>query len=169
MDAALQSIKTWFQGLKSSERQLVVAAGALLGVAFVYWALLAPLSRAVHTRETRIERKQQDLAWMRSMSGPIQQLTAARPGNGVGGESLVVLIDRSARQAGVASALTGQSPNGDQGMRVRLENAPFDSVVLWLASLQQQYGIAIESASIDRAGKPGVVSASIVLVRAQQS
>lgn len=162
----LQSIKTWFHGLKSNERQLVIAAGTLLSVAIVYWVLLAPLSRAVATRETRIERKQQDLAWMRSVSGPMQQLAASRPGGNTG-ESLVVLIDRSARQAGIANALAGQTPNGDQGIRVRLENAPFDSVVLWLASLQQQYGIAIESASIDRADKPGIVSASLVLIRAQ--
>lgn len=171
MNATTQSIaqplKTWFEGLKASERQLVVAAGVVLGIAVAYWALLAPLSRAVETREQRIERKQQDLAWMRSVSGPIQQLSASQPGANTG-DSLVVVIDRSARQAGIASSLAGQSPNGDQGMRVRLENAPFDSVVMWLSALQQQYGIAIESASIDRTGKPGVVSASLVLMRAQQ-
>jgi general secretion pathway protein M len=166
MDAVLQSIKTWFHGLTTSERQLVIAAGAVLGIAVIYWALLAPLSRAVQVRESRVERKQEDLAWMRSMSGVIQQLNAAQPVSN-GGESMVVLIDRSARQAGISSALTGQSPNGDHGMRVRLENAAFDSVVLWLSNLQQQYGIAIESASFDRSDKPGIVSASIVLTRAQ--
>jgi general secretion pathway protein M len=168
MDAALQSLKTWYQGLKSNERQLVIAAAVLLGVALVYLILLAPLSRAVATREARVERKQQDLVWMRSVSGPMQQLIATQPG-GNAGESLVVVIDRSARQAGIANSLAGQSPNGDHGIRVRLENAPFDNLVIWLSNLQQQYGIAIESASIDRTGKPGVVSASIVLTRAQQS
>jgi general secretion pathway protein M len=168
MDAALQSIKTWYQGLKSNERQLVIAAAVLLGIALVYLLLLAPLSRAVNTREARVERKQQDLVWMRGVSGPMQQLIATQPG-GNAGESLVVVIDRSARQAGIANSLAGQTPNGDNGIRVRLENAPFDNLVIWLSNLQQQYGIAIESASIDRTGKPGVVSASIVLTRAQQS
>jgi len=168
MDAILQSVKSWFQGLKSNERQLVIVAGVLLGIAMVYWVILAPLSRAVQVREARIERKQQDLTWMRGISGPLQQLLASQPGANTN-ESLVVLIDRSARQAGIANALAGQIPNGDQGMRVRLENAPFDSVVLWLVNLQQQYGIAIESASIDRADKPGIVSANLVLTRSQQT
>jgi general secretion pathway protein M len=167
MDAALQSIKTWYQGLKSNERQLVIAAAVLLGVALVYLILLAPLSRAVTTREARVERKQQDLVWMRGVSGPMQQLIATQPG-GNAGDSLVVVIDRSARQAGIANSLAGQSPNGDNGIRVRLENAPFDNLVIWLSNLQQQYGIAIDSASVDRTGKPGVVSANIVLMRAQQ-
>ena len=167
MDAALQSIKTWYQGLKGNERQLVIAAAVLLGIALVYLILLAPLSRAVNTREARVERKQQDLVWMRGVSGPMQQLIATQPG-GNAGESLVVVIDRSARQAGIANALAGQTPNGDNGIRVRLENAPFDNLVIWLSNLQQQYGINIDSASIDRSGKPGVVSASIVLMRAQQ-
>ena len=56
--------------------------------------------------------------------------------------------------------------NGDRGMRVRLEAANFDSLVTWLAGLQQQYGVGVESASIDRTEKSGIVNASLVLTRA---
>ncbi|MBC7983964.1 MAG: type II secretion system protein M [Candidatus Obscuribacterales bacterium] len=165
MEALFQPIRAWYQALRPQERAIVLAGSAIVGVALIYFLLLAPVSSVVAQRTARVERKQQDLMWMRSVAGQLQQLSASRPGASTG-ESLVVLIDRSARQAGLASALTGQSPNGEHGMRVRLENAAFDSVVLWLGQLQQQYGVGVESASIDRTTKPGIVTASLVLTRA---
>jgi type II secretory pathway component PulM len=87
--------------------------------------------------------------------------TAAAPSN----ESLVVLIDRTARECGLGASLTGQTPNGDNGIRVRLEQAEFDKLVVCLGSLQQSHSVNIESANIDRTAKPGFVNASLVLTR----
>jgi type II secretory pathway component PulM len=77
---------------------------------------------------------------MRSVGGEVLALsanstTAAAPSN----ESLVVLIDRSARECGLGAALTGQTPNGENGIRVRLEQAEFDKLVVCLGSLQQSH------------------------------
>ena len=66
------------------------------------------------------------------------------------GESLVVLIDRAARECGLGGALTGQTPNGAQGIRVRLESAEFDKLMVCLGNLQQVHAVSIESATIDR-------------------
>jgi type II secretory pathway component PulM len=44
-----------------------------------------------------------------------------------------------------------------------LEKAPFDALVGWVARLSQQNGVQIESATIDSAGEPGLVDASLVL------
>ena len=46
---------------------------------------------------------------------------------------------------------------------MRLEKAPFDIMVGWLARLADQNGISVETANIDAAGAPGVVTASLVL------
>jgi type II secretory pathway component PulM len=46
-------------------------------------------------------------------------------------------------------------------VRVQLEEAPFDTLVTWLATLDQRYGLAIDSITVDRAARPGVVNASI--------
>jgi len=161
----MKRITVWLQSLEQRERILVCVAVGLLAVVLVYFAALAPFHKAVTTRANRVEKKQQDLAWLRGMA-PTLRLLATTQTATVSGESLVVLIDRTARQSGLANALTGQTPNGDRGMRVRLEAANFDSLVGWLAGLQQQYGVGVESASIDRTEKSGVVNASLVLTRA---
>jgi type II secretory pathway component PulM len=80
------------------------------------------------------------------------------------GEAPVVLVDRVGREAGLASAFRGTQPNGN-GVRVQLEAAPFDTLVTWLATLDERYGLAIESITVDRAAQPGVVNASITFTQ----
>jgi type II secretory pathway component PulM len=46
---------------------------------------------------------------------------------------------------------------------VRLEKAPFDALIAWLARLAQQNGVSVDSANIEKAGGPGIVNAAIVL------
>jgi type II secretory pathway component PulM len=48
-------------------------------------------------------------------------------------------------------------------LRVRMERAPFDGLVAWLARISQQHGVRVESAEIEQAGEPGLVNASLVL------
>jgi type II secretory pathway component PulM len=110
----------------------------------------------------RLEQKTADLAWMRSVAPQVQAANAAPAAQG-SGESLVVLVDRTARAAGLGSALRGQSPDGEQGQRLRFEAAPFDALLAWLANLEQQFGVRIEVASFDAGSAPGLVNASLTV------
>jgi type II secretory pathway component PulM len=80
------------------------------------------------------------------------------------GEAPVVLVDRVGREAGLANALRGTQPNGT-GVRVQLEAAPFDSLITWLATLDERYGLSVETITVDRAARPGVVNASITFTQ----
>jgi general secretion pathway protein M len=162
----MQKLKDWFTSLQSHERMLVVGAGVLVALAAIYLLALAPFYSAVNASARRVATKEGDLAWMRSVGGEVLALSANAPSMaGSSGESLVVLIDRSARECGLGSALTGQTPSGENGIRVRLESAEFDKLIVCLGSLQQAHAVAIESATIDRTAKPGLVNASLVLTR----
>jgi len=163
----MQKLKDWFFALKPRERWMV-GAGAVLAVLIVLYSfVLAPFYASVDALAERVERKEGDLAWMRSVAGDVIALSKDAPMMaGPTNESLVVLVDRAARECGLSSALTGQTPNGATGIRVRLERAEFDKLVVCLATLQQAHAVSIESATIDRTSEPGFVNASIVLNRA---
>ena len=75
----------------------------------------------------------------------------------------MVLIDSSARESGLGKSLSSSQPTGDKGLRIRLDNAPFDALVAWLARLSQQHGVRVESAEIESAGEAGLVNAGLVL------
>ncbi len=164
----MQNIKNWFYGLQPRERWMVSGGAVIVVITLLYLFVLAPFYAAVATQEARVSKKQADLAWMRSVAGDVIALSRDAPMAAVApvGESLVVLVDRTARECGLSSALTGQTPNGATGIRVRLERAEFDKLVLCLANLQQAHAVSIESATIDRTSEPGFVNASLVLNRA---
>jgi general secretion pathway protein M len=156
----MDKLREWIANLSPRERNLVYAAGGLLFVALIYGVLVLPIQTTHARMAARVAKKQADLAWMQQRAP--QAAAAAGMAQAASGESLVALIDRTAREAGLASALRDQNPTGDSGMHLRFESASFDALIAWLASLQQQHGVAVESATIGGAA-PGLVNATISL------
>jgi len=165
MEDLIQKFRDWFRGLQPRERMLV-SGGAVIVVLMAIYLGLVPFYRALHARSERVERKQGDLAWMRGVASEVMVLGQNQPAPGPAGESLVVLVDRTARECGLGTSLVGQTPNGETGIRVRLEAAAFDVLVKCLGTLQQAHSVSIEQATFDRTGRPGLVNASLVLNRA---
>lgn len=164
MNAQLQTLITKFSALQARERLIIVVGGALVVLVAIYSLGLAPLYKAVNDRSASVTKKQDDLAWMQSVVAQLQSLGAAQPVNN-SAESLVVVIANTASRGNVANALTGQTPNGPNSVRVRLEGVNFDALVGWLGALQQEYGIRVDAADINRAGQAGQVNTSLTLAR----
>jgi general secretion pathway protein M len=158
----MNELRQWLGGLAPRERNLVYLAAAVLGVALVYFAVVLPVTSAAANRAARVEQKTADLAWMRQVA-PQVMAAAAAGGRASSNESLVVLVDRTGREAGLGNAIRDQSPSGEHGLRLRLESASFDDMVTWLVILQQQHGVRVDAATIDAAGAPGLVNASLTL------
>ena len=145
--------------LSGRERRMVLA-GAAIAALIVIAGILIPLDRSVAQAQQRIARKHADLSWMQSVA---PELAQAAPPPSASGESLLLIVDRSARESGLAGALSGSEPGGPGSLSVRLEKAPFDTLIAWLARLAQQNGVSVDSAVIERTGAPGLVNANIVL------
>lgn len=157
------NLRAWLDNLQDRERKLVYAAAGLGGIAVLYLVLVLPFQTASHRASQRVEKKQTDLAWMQAVA-PRVASAAGAAGAATSGESLVVLVDRTAREAGLGNSLRDQSPDQNNALRLRLEGVQFDAMVAWLASLQSQYGVSIEAAAVDGVG-PGLVNASLTLSR----
>ncbi|HYB32411.1 MAG TPA: type II secretion system protein M [Steroidobacteraceae bacterium] len=145
--------------LSARERRLVVGGGVLAAL-LVLFGILLPLDRSVAHAQQRLAKKHADLSWMQSVA---PEIAASAPPPAATGESLLVIVDRSARESGLAGALAGSEPGGAGSLSVRLEKAPFDTLVAWLARLAQQNGVTVDSVNIEKAGAPGQVNAAIVL------
>lgn len=153
----------WYS--RQSERdQRVLRWGAIAAGVIVLAGILLPLQRSLSQARERVAQQQEDLAWMRQMAptlaaaGPGPAAAATRPG-----ESLVVLIDRSARESGLAQALTGSQPAANGAMTVRMENADFNLLIGWMSRLVAQHDLRVEAATITGSGSAGVVNASVQL------
>ncbi|HEU5136279.1 MAG TPA: type II secretion system protein GspM [Steroidobacteraceae bacterium] len=154
-------MRAWYANLAERERRMVLLGGIAAAVLLLL-AIVLPLNRNIAQARQRVTTKQGDLAFIQSA---VPQLAAAGPGIGTAatGESLVVLIDSSARESGLGKSLSSSQPTPDKGLRVRFERVAFDGLVAWLARLSQSHGVRVESAEIESAGEPGLVNAGLVL------
>jgi general secretion pathway protein M len=162
MNKLLEKLQVWYAGLQQREQRVVAIGGVLVAVLILVLGILLPLQSAVSSAVKRNQTEREDLAWMQVNAPEIRAAGDQLPSDT--GEAPVVLVDRVGREAGLASALRGTQPNGN-GVRVQLEAAPFDTLVNWLATLDARYGFAIESITVDRAARPGVVNASITFAQ----
>src|SRR3974390_226969 len=90
--------------LSPRERRLVLI-GALAAAAILIFGMLIPLDRSVAHAQQRLAKKRADLSWMQVAAPQITLLPAPSAGSG---ESLLVIVDRSARESGLARGLTGR-------------------------------------------------------------
>ena len=144
----------------SARDRRTLLVGAAIALILLLLAVILPLDHSVSRLHDEVTHKQADLVWMRSVA---PEIAASGPVRNTSGESLIVIVDQSARESGLGAALAGSQPSGRGNLSVQLEKAPFDALVGWLARLSQQNGVQIESATIDSAGEPGTVNASLVL------
>jgi general secretion pathway protein M len=165
MNKQLEKLQVWYAGLQQREQRVVAIGGVVVAVLILVLGVLLPLQSALSSAVKRNQTEREDLAWMQVNAPEIRAAGNQLPADT--GEAPVVLVDRVGREAGLASALRGTQPNGS-GVRVQLEAAPFDTLINWLATLDERYGFAIESITVDRAARPGVVNASITFTQARR-
>jgi general secretion pathway protein M len=156
----IERVLQYLQAREPRERRILLF-GAIAAVLLIIVAAVLPLQRSVAAVEQRVERKRNDLQWLRSMAPQLAGLQGSAPPPLT--ESLVVVVDRTARESGLAKSLVGSQESGDGGLNVRLDQTPFDTLIGWLAQLRERYGVRVDSATIDAGKGSGNVTATLVL------
>lgn len=155
-------MKEWFLSREPRER-LLLAVGAAAAAVIIGWGFVwLPLSAGVEQLDSRVEARSRLLVEAQSAAAIIPD-TASRPR---AQQSLLVLVDGTARNHGVAQALTRRQPNeAGNEIDVTVQAAPFDALVGWLATLESEHVVSVASATIRATQEPGVVSGQVVLRR----
>ncbi|MFK7886193.1 MAG: type II secretion system protein GspM [Gammaproteobacteria bacterium] len=157
----------WWESLEKRERLMVGGLGIFMVVFFFYMFLLEPLYANAADYKEKTDRAERDLAYLQQAVVELQTSNSGagrRQRNVVDpNASLNVIVDRTRTAYSLAATNTQQV--GPQKLRVRLEDARFDDVVKWLGDLRSQYGIAIETASVNQTGVRGTTTASLTLSR----
>ena len=143
--------------LSERDQRTVKIGGAIAALLLVY--TIIQLDSSVTSAHKRLLKKQADLTWMQDNGPELAAEVAQRPAPT--GESLLVVVDRSARESGLS--VTGSDPAGPGALNIRLQKVPFDSLIAWIGRIGQTNGIRVDNASIETAGGPGLVNASFVL------
>jgi general secretion pathway protein M len=158
-------VKNWFESLSGRERVMLILAVLSLAILLAWVGVWRPLGRSLASLEDQRDRLTADVAWMSAAAGEVTRLRTG-PGSqpaSRGGESLLALVERSARGGGLVDGFRRGEPAGDKRVRVWLENASFDASLGWLESIQTAYGVTVVDAVVERAGVPGLVNMRLLL------
>ena len=160
------SLQQWFDGLQSRERLLVMLGAAALVLLILYLMIWEPMFSRYHTLRKTVAEQQQTLDWMRNAAGQIKALQGSASvgtAQGLGGRSLLSVVDQSARSGGLGSSIKRIEPDGKKGVKVWFEGAGFDQMIVWLGNLTRQYQVETRMVTIEPQGD-GRVNARISLL-----
>jgi general secretion pathway protein M len=163
----LEDIQHWYHGLQQRERQLVLAASAVIVITLLYLTIWEPIHKGVEVQTQKYQTHIDILDWMQVAATEVRTLQASGAAKRQTNSSQPVslLVEKSAATAGLKPYLRKLESTSDKGARVTIDDASFDQVLLWLSTLQTQYGISVSSANFDRADKAGAINARMTLDR----
>ena len=161
----MDALRNWLDQLEPRERWLVLSAGVLLIVAIVVIGGLRPLLDSADRNARRVSDQELLLAEIEQVAARLGPQSGGSSPT-AGGDSLVLVVDRSTRARNLGGYLKRNQPDGDATIRLRFERAPFDDLMTWLAELQNQYAIEVVSANIDAGNETGRVNCNLILSRA---
>lgn len=162
MNEYLERARAGWTTLAARERLVLAVGGAVLALVVLFLGIWEPLAAARHQREV-------ELRAARALAVQLEQLAAAAPRAGAApagaGQSLLAVVDQSAKASALNKPPTRLQPDGDNAVRLWLEDVPFDALVRWLGELHARYGVRVEAAEVERESGPGLVNARLTLMR----
>ncbi|WP_371194338.1 type II secretion system protein GspM [Glaciecola sp. SC05] len=148
----MQALKQWFLQLSERERILVVAASAVSIVVLFYYLVWSPLHQAVDTQSAALENDRKLLVWVQEQSSRAQMLQSTGQQSSFSG-SLTQLVNQTTREANIL--VSRLQPQGEE-LQVWIDQVPFNSLMRWLADLEQR-GVVILQSDFSETNEDGFV------------
>jgi general secretion pathway protein M len=159
-------MKEWWQAKTPQEHMALIIGAVAILLLLIYLLLWRPFSQALEKQALLVESQQITLNWMQENLDLIKRLKSQQGGRSASSnEALLTLVDRTAKKIQLRQQIQRIKPQGDNTVQLWIEQAPFDTIVKWLGQLSQTHAIEIDSLTIDRQDKPGLVNARLVLQR----
>lgn len=160
-------MKEWFDNLEQRERRMLIAGVTVAVVMLLYLVIWEPLvSKAQMLRKSNQD-NQELITWMQQSAKEVAELQAkikaGGPSSSSKGQSLLGIIDRTAKEAKLGKSVKRVQPDGKTKAHVWLEDVSFNDLIKWLEGLHRREGIHIETTVIDKQQEPGLVNARLVL------
>lgn len=159
-------MKKWLNSLEERERRYVTVGSIIVFLMLVYSLLWAPFLDKVKKLDGQVKSHSETLSWMQNNTHLIKTAnTGATSGSINRDQSLIAVIGQTTKNSAMSDTVKRVEENKDNSVRVWLEKAPFDHMIIWLESLQTRHGANITSINIDKQNEVGIVNARLTLER----
>jgi len=158
----ITEIKQRLDAMPAKDRRALLLLTLFLAAIILIYAVLLPAHRYANEAAELHQQRAQILAWMQANEADARNLQAQPTKNtNPSGQSLLSLATQQAQSNNLS--FKRFEPFGEGGLRVWLDDAPFNNLLQWLTQLQQQNGVLVKQVNINRATQTGRVSAKLEL------
>lgn len=158
------AVGNYWNGLNRRQRLLLSAAGLVLSLALLFIWVWEPLAESRQLERERVAGQRALIDWLEAIEPAAQALRQGQTSTrDMAGRSLLGLADQSAREAGLAGALTRIEPAGDNQVRVWLDDAEFTATMRWLESLSINHPVRAAQLDVERGRASGLVNVRVTL------
>lgn len=168
MKERLQPLLDRYQALEPRERRILAWGAVFVAATLLYLAVWQPLM-ALHTRsQERLDQARATAERLELLAAQAASMRSGRqPAPVIGSDqSLLSVVDQAGKNSSLGKPLSRIQPDGEDTVRVWLEDVPFDALLRWIEELKTRYAIAVTAAEIE-GESPGVVDARLSLERAR--
>lgn len=158
----LKPLTDKYQSLPAKDQTAVKWLSLFLGVLFVYFYIFEPAAVYHDQAMLKQQKAAKDYAWLKAKEPQVRALKGQPSAQADRSKSLLSVINEVAKQAGLT--VKRIQPEGNDKIRLWLEDADFNKLIQVLEQLQKQKGLMISEISTDKK-VPGTVDARITIER----
>lgn len=165
----LDAISAWYDSLQARERQMVIATSIAIVVTLFYIMLWEPLHKGLQEEQRLHENNTNILAWMKQAAVEVRSLRASgiRATRKNSSSPVSLVLEQTVNTAGLKKNLSKLESSGKNSARVVLDGVAFNQLMLWLNTVEQNFGIKASSVNIEKTDKPGLANARLSFSRGE--
>ncbi len=166
MITQIETLKSRYHDLEEREQLLLIGTMIVVIITVFYLAIWEPVFNALAQQQAQYQSQRETLAWMQNASTEISQLKqSGKRAVTSTNKPISLVIDQSASSSGLKSSIGKLESSGKDDVRVKLDSASFDQMLVWLNILEKSHGINVTSATIERTEKQGFINARLSFKR----
>lgn len=151
----------WYSGREPGEQRVILALAVLIALTVFWLALWKPVADWRETAHNRYQNAQAQIDWLRANEARARALAQSTSAGDAAGRSLLPVITRSAQAQNIQ--VNRLQPEASGVVSVSVQGQPFNDVLRWLHSLQENNGVAVRRMAVDADERAGIVNAQIRL------
>ena len=161
MKQQLETFNLWYSSLPTRDRNLFIATVTLIVATLFYLIVWEPIHQGRDQQHQKFKSQQDIYSWMQSASKEAMTLKRSGTRKAPSKQPIALILENSAKIAGLKQQINKIESSGKNGARVKIDSVSFDQLLVWLNTLEQQHGVAITTASIERNDNAGSISARL--------
>jgi len=161
----LLAYRKQYEMLPTRDRLALKVLALALSLVVLYFAAWQPAFQYKKNAEINLAEKQKLLELVESNRNILASLNAKNGANSaksnLDSQQLVSAVTNLAKQKGVV--LKRFEPSGERKLKVWVDDASFDKVMIWLSTLNKKLNVKVEQISVEKDDAVGQVSARLTL------